>query len=263
LPPKKALTTCSPETAETMIALYGWIVQGELDAADWITAELVKTVENAYRDVQIAFANEVALICETWGGDVWMVRELVNKSPHREMHLPGAGGGGHCIPRILAAGVRRRPRMVADRGRPRDQRRHAHHVVALVRDALATAGRAPAGTRIAVWATAISRSRATRAAAQCGGGRGLAASAPRSPCTIRTCARFRHGTRRSGRGCRAGAHQGPPDLPHCAASCACPCSSTGSDPRPRGGPRARPGLHALGVGSPVPRPADVSAGAGQ
>jgi UDP-N-acetyl-D-mannosaminuronic acid dehydrogenase len=64
-----------------------------------VTAELVKTVENAYRDVQIAFANEVALICEAVGGDVWKVRELVNKTPYRNMHLPGAGVGGHCIPR--------------------------------------------------------------------------------------------------------------------------------------------------------------------
>jgi UDP-N-acetyl-D-mannosaminuronic acid dehydrogenase len=89
----------SRETAETMAALYRHIVQGELDIADCVTAELVKTVENAYRDVQIAFANEVALICERAGGNVWRVRELVNKSPGRNMLLPGAGVGGHCIPK--------------------------------------------------------------------------------------------------------------------------------------------------------------------
>ena len=43
-----------------------------------LTAEVVKTLENAYRDVQIAFANELAIICESVGGDVWTVRELVN-----------------------------------------------------------------------------------------------------------------------------------------------------------------------------------------
>jgi UDP-N-acetyl-D-mannosaminuronic acid dehydrogenase len=99
----------TPETMECMIALYRNIVQADLDPADWVTAELVKTVENAYRDVQIAFANEVALICEAMGGDVWKVRELVNKSPFRQMHLPGAGVGGHCIPKdpwLLAYGVR-------------------------------------------------------------------------------------------------------------------------------------------------------------
>jgi UDP-N-acetyl-D-mannosaminuronic acid dehydrogenase len=89
----------TPETAETMLSLYRHIVQADLDPVDCITAELVKTVENTYRDVQIAFANEVALICEAVGADVWKVREFVNKSPYRQMHLPGAGVGGHCIPK--------------------------------------------------------------------------------------------------------------------------------------------------------------------
>ena len=98
----------TPETADAMVALYRNIVKGELDPTDCITAELVKTVENAYRDVQIAFANEVALISEAVGGDVWKVRELVNKSPGRHMLLPGAGVGGHCIPKdpwLLASAV--------------------------------------------------------------------------------------------------------------------------------------------------------------
>lgn len=87
----------TPETAQVMLDLYRNIVQADLDPSDCITAELVKTTENAYRDVQIAFANEVALICEQVGADVWQVRQLVNKSPFRQMHLPGAGVGGHCI----------------------------------------------------------------------------------------------------------------------------------------------------------------------
>lgn len=95
----RVLGAASPETAAAMQALYRNVVQAELDSTDWITAELVKTVENTYRDVQIAFANEVALICEQVGADVWAVRELVNKSPYRAMHLPGAGVGGHCIPK--------------------------------------------------------------------------------------------------------------------------------------------------------------------
>ncbi len=95
----RVLGGMSPETAETMVALYRHVVHGDLDATDCLTAELVKTTENAYRDVQIAFANEIALICEVLGGDVWKVRELVNKSPFRAMHLPGAGVGGHCIPK--------------------------------------------------------------------------------------------------------------------------------------------------------------------
>ena len=96
----------SPTVAEAMIALYSVFVEGELDAADCLTAELVKTAENAYRDVGIAFANQLALISERAGGDVWRVRQLVNKVPGRNVLLPGGGVGGHCIPKdswLLAA----------------------------------------------------------------------------------------------------------------------------------------------------------------
>ncbi len=89
----------TPEIAETMALLYRQVVNATIDTTDVVTAELVKTTENAYRDVQIAFANEVALICESVGADVYKVRELVNKVPQRNMHMPGAGVGGHCIPK--------------------------------------------------------------------------------------------------------------------------------------------------------------------
>jgi UDP-N-acetyl-D-mannosaminuronic acid dehydrogenase len=98
----------TPQAAELAQALYRQIVAAELDLADCATAELVKTAENAYRDVQIAFANELALICEQVGADVWQVRDLVNKSPGRNVLLPGAGVGGHCIPKdpwLLAYGA--------------------------------------------------------------------------------------------------------------------------------------------------------------
>ncbi len=98
----------SPETTGVMKELYKQVVEAEIDETDWITAELVKTVENTYRDVQIAFANEMALICEALEADVWRVRDLVRKSPGREMLLPGAGVGGHCIPKdpwLLASSV--------------------------------------------------------------------------------------------------------------------------------------------------------------
>lgn len=99
----------TPATTGVMKELYLQVVEAEVDESDWITAELVKTVENTYRDVQIAFANEIALICEALGADVWRVRDLVRKSPGREMLLPGAGVGGHCIPKdpwLLACAVR-------------------------------------------------------------------------------------------------------------------------------------------------------------
>ncbi len=89
----------SPEVGSVMVALYSTFVQGDLDATDCLTAELVKTAENAYRDVSIAFANQLAVICELAGGDVWRVRQLVNKVPGRNVLLPGGGVGGHCIPK--------------------------------------------------------------------------------------------------------------------------------------------------------------------
>jgi UDP-N-acetyl-D-mannosaminuronic acid dehydrogenase len=87
------------EAGRVGAAFYRSVTSGDIDVTDCLTAEMVKTAENAYRDVQIAFANEVALLCEDYGTDVYEVRTLVNKSPHRDMHLPGAGVGGHCIPK--------------------------------------------------------------------------------------------------------------------------------------------------------------------
>ena len=80
-------------------SLYGKIVEGTLHGTDWVSAEITKTAENAYRDAQIAFANEVALICEELGANAYRVRELVNTCPGRDMLSPGAGVGGHCIPK--------------------------------------------------------------------------------------------------------------------------------------------------------------------
>jgi UDP-N-acetyl-D-mannosaminuronic acid dehydrogenase len=96
----------SPKVAEVMGQLYSNIVEAAIDVTDITTAELVKVTENAYRDVQIAFANEVSLICDSLGIDVWQVRDLVNKVPFRSMHRPGGGVGGHCLPKdpwLLAA----------------------------------------------------------------------------------------------------------------------------------------------------------------
>ena len=90
----------TPEAARLAQVFYRHIVEAELDLADCVTAELVKTAENAHRDVQIAFANELALICEHVGADVWQVRELVNKSPGRNVSV--SSGLSH-----LASGPRR------------------------------------------------------------------------------------------------------------------------------------------------------------
>jgi UDP-N-acetyl-D-mannosaminuronic acid dehydrogenase len=145
----------SPEAAELAVILYRHIVHkhADLDMTDAITAEIVKTAENAYRDVQIAYANELALICETLGADVWKVRELVNKSPGRNVHFPGAGVGGHCIPKdpwLLIANVKDglQPRLIPTARAVNDGM--PLHMVALLRKGLEAEGGKLAGASIAV-----------------------------------------------------------------------------------------------------------------
>ncbi|NOG51326.1 MAG: hypothetical protein HND48_19310 [Chloroflexi bacterium] len=119
----------SPEVAEVMRLFYRNIVRGQIDTTDLLMAGSVKTTENAYRDVQIAFANEVALVCEALGGDVWTLRELVNKSPGRVMLYPGRRRRRPLHPRGLMAADRQRTRRgggsgdpVGPCGQPRDAR---------------------------------------------------------------------------------------------------------------------------------------------
>jgi UDP-N-acetyl-D-mannosaminuronic acid dehydrogenase len=87
------------ESTRRAVDFYRHIVRAAITPADVLTAEVAKVVENAYRDVNIAFANEVALACERLGVDVFQVRELINARPDRAMHVPGAGVGGHCLPK--------------------------------------------------------------------------------------------------------------------------------------------------------------------
>lgn len=89
----------TPGMRRAMRALYETVGRGEIDTVDWLTAELVKTGENAYRDVNIAFANELGRICEQLGGDFWQVRALINKLPEYAVLMAGAGVGGHCLPK--------------------------------------------------------------------------------------------------------------------------------------------------------------------
>jgi len=79
------------------IEFYSKHVKGELHATNARTAEMCKLVENSSRDVQIAFANELSLICDKAGINVWELIELANKHPRVNILQPGCGVGGHCI----------------------------------------------------------------------------------------------------------------------------------------------------------------------
>lgn len=79
------------------VAFYESFVQGEVLATNAKTAELVKLTENSYRDVNIAFANEVSMISEQERINTWEVIELANRHPRVNILSPGPGVGGHCI----------------------------------------------------------------------------------------------------------------------------------------------------------------------
>jgi UDP-N-acetyl-D-mannosaminuronic acid dehydrogenase len=84
-------------STDAAVSFYSKIVQGELHRTNARTAEMCKLVENSSRDVQIAFANELSLICDKADIDVWELINLANKHPRVNILQPGCGVGGHCI----------------------------------------------------------------------------------------------------------------------------------------------------------------------
>lgn len=85
------------KSAQMTSELYRSFVTGKMHETDDTTAELVKVMENTYRDVNIALANELAKISQTIGVDVWEAIKLANFHPRVNIHQPGPGVGGHCI----------------------------------------------------------------------------------------------------------------------------------------------------------------------
>ncbi len=85
------------ESTSKALAFYENYVKGELHPTNARTAEMCKLVENSSRDVQIAFANELSLICDKAGINVWELINLANKHPRVNILQPGCGVGGHCI----------------------------------------------------------------------------------------------------------------------------------------------------------------------
>ena len=85
------------KSAQMAKEVYQSFVQGEIFLTDSVTAEMVKIMENTYRDVNIAFANELAKISHKMGINAWDVINLANLHPRVNIHSPGPGVGGHCI----------------------------------------------------------------------------------------------------------------------------------------------------------------------
>lgn len=84
-------------STDAAIGFYSQFVQGTLHRTNCRTAEMCKLTENSSRDVQIAFANELSIVCEKAGINVWRLIELANKHPRVNILQPGCGVGGHCI----------------------------------------------------------------------------------------------------------------------------------------------------------------------
>ncbi|MFQ5977107.1 MAG: nucleotide sugar dehydrogenase [Candidatus Heimdallarchaeota archaeon] len=144
-------------STQRAVELYSMIVKEPIFETDCLTAEITKTIENAYRDVNIAFANEMALICESLGVNVFEVRDLMNVRPDRDMHVPGAGVGGHCLPKdawllrygLLTYGVStREPEFIALARRINDFM--PIHLAGLVESSLLEMGVAIGSAKIAV-----------------------------------------------------------------------------------------------------------------
>ncbi|MHA1138531.1 MAG: nucleotide sugar dehydrogenase [Candidatus Thorarchaeota archaeon] len=137
----------TPKSAERAVAIYEKIVKAKVHTADVLTAEISKTIENAYRDVNIAFVNEMAIVCESLGVNVYDIIDLINELPSRNLHIPGAGVGGHCLPKdtwLLRFGLneygthKMEPRFIA-LAREINNNMPIHMAV-LIEDALASKG---------------------------------------------------------------------------------------------------------------------------
>jgi len=87
----------TPEATQKTVEFYNTFVSGKVLSTDARTAEMAKLTENSFRDTNIAFANELSILCDKFGIDVWELISLTNRHPRVNVLQPGAGVGGHCI----------------------------------------------------------------------------------------------------------------------------------------------------------------------
>jgi len=136
----------TPRCARKALAFYKRFVRGACITTDARSAEMTKLVENAYRDVNIAFANELSIVADKMGLDVWEVIKLANRHPRVNILTPGPGVGGHCIavdPWFIVAGAPAETPLIRTARGVNDGK--IHHVIAKA-DALIAAH---PGTRVA------------------------------------------------------------------------------------------------------------------
>ena len=121
----------TPRCARKALAFYKRFVRGACITTDARSAEMTKLVENAYRDVNIAFANELSIVADRMGLDVWEVIRLANRHPRVNILNPGPGVGGHCIavdPWFIVAGAPEETPLIRTARGVNDGK--IHHVIA-------------------------------------------------------------------------------------------------------------------------------------
>lgn len=125
----------TPEASAAARDLYRVFCSGEIFLTDARTAEMCKLTENASRDVGIAFANELSMICDRLGIDVWELIRLANRHPRVKILQPGPGVGGHCIavdPWFIVDAAPAESRLIRTAREVNDQK--PNHVLAQIRE---------------------------------------------------------------------------------------------------------------------------------
>ena len=141
----------TPACSARAVDLYRTFVEGELLVTNARTAEMCKLTENSFRDVNIAFANELSLICDRLDIDVWELIRLANHHPRVKILQPGAGVGGHCIavdPWFIVDKTPEQARLIRTAREVNDGK--PGWVLGKVKEAIARSGKAESDVTLAV-----------------------------------------------------------------------------------------------------------------
>jgi UDP-N-acetyl-D-mannosaminuronic acid dehydrogenase len=144
-----------PDSTKLAAELFGTVCKKVIET-DAVTAEVAKLAENTFRDINIAYANQLALICEQVGADVTDVIKLANTHPRVNIHFPGPGVGGPCLPKdpyLLLYSSEHFDHDVVTTARGMNESM-PHHIISIVVRALEQAGKEISKSRIAVLGTA-------------------------------------------------------------------------------------------------------------
>jgi UDP-N-acetyl-D-mannosaminuronic acid dehydrogenase len=143
------------ESGEIATEFFKTFVKGNIQITEAPTAEIAKLAENTFRDINIAFANELALVCEEMGVDVSEAIKLANTHPRVNIHMPGPGVGGPCLPKdpYLLLHSSKHPNNIIKTARQINDSM-PHHVTELILKAFKNIGKQVTGSKISVLGTA-------------------------------------------------------------------------------------------------------------